>query len=170
MEVVLSAVASDLVGRLISFLIGKYQERGATEDDAARLQRALLRARAVVEEAEGRQIANQAMLLQLNQLRREMFRGAYELDALSLRRRATASKTFSLPLSTGGLSVVESLESALSDMTEFVVLLGGYPRVPRQPYNAYLHGELHVWEAGGEGVDHLLPAPTCSRLGCASDN
>ncbi|CAO2203080.1 unnamed protein product [Urochloa humidicola] len=81
MDVLLSAVATDLVGRVISFLVRKYQEPGATKD-AIRLQRALLRAGAVVEEAEGRQIANRAMLLQLNQLRRDLYRGTYVLDAL----------------------------------------------------------------------------------------
>jgi hypothetical protein len=46
-----------------------------------RLRRALLRARIVVEEAEARQVTNRAMLLQLNQLRGEMCRGSYVLDA-----------------------------------------------------------------------------------------
>jgi len=57
MEVLLSAVASDLVGRLVSFLISKFAEPGST-DDVVRLQRSLLRARAVVEEAEARQCEN----------------------------------------------------------------------------------------------------------------
>ncbi|PVH39074.1 hypothetical protein PAHAL_5G428000 [Panicum hallii] len=149
MDVVVSAVAADLVGRLIAFLVRKYQEPGAAED-AARLRRALLRAGAVVEEAEGRQIANRAVLLQLDQLRREMCRGAYELDVDALRRRAgdprkrhaTAERrTFSrLRLGTGGglSAVVESLEAALCDMRELVVLFGCCPRVARQPYSAYL--------------------------------
>ncbi|CAL4957405.1 unnamed protein product [Urochloa decumbens] len=150
MDVVLSALATDLVGRVISFLVRKCQEPGATED-AVRLQRALLRAGAVVEEAERRQIANRAMLLQLNQLRRDLYRGTYVLDALSWRaedpsprkRHATESRPpFSLPLRTSGLSVVaESLEAALGDMREFVVLLGGCPRVARHPYSAYLFME-----------------------------
>ncbi|KAG2587740.1 hypothetical protein PVAP13_5NG171900 [Panicum virgatum] len=90
------------------------------------------------------------MLLQLHQLRRQMCRGAYALDVDAIRWRAgdpgkrhatAARRTFSrLHLGTGGgLSVaVESLEAALSDMRELVVLLGGCPRVARQPYSAYL--------------------------------
>ncbi|CAO2207759.1 unnamed protein product [Urochloa humidicola] len=148
MDVLLSAVATDLVGRVISFLVRKYQEPGATED-AVRLQRALLRAGAVVEEAEGRQIVNRVMLLQLNQLRRDLYRGTYVLDALRWRaedprkRHAAASRQpFSLPLRMGGLSVVaESLEAALRDMREFIVLIGGCPRVARQPYSAHLFME-----------------------------
>ncbi|KAL6626497.1 hypothetical protein ACP70R_030223 [Stipagrostis hirtigluma subsp. patula] len=149
MEVLLSAVASDLIGRLVSFVIRKYQDPSAT-DDVARLQRALLRAGAVVEEAEGRQIANGAMLLQVNRLRGQMCRGYYVLDAFRRRagypnRRSAASRC-RLPPPGGdgadGLAVeARSLEAALSDMKEFVVLLGSCPRVNRQPYSAYLFME-----------------------------
>ncbi|CAO2161996.1 unnamed protein product [Urochloa humidicola] len=107
MEALLSAVASDLVGRLVSFLISKFQEPGSAAADVVRLQRALLRARAVVEEAEVRQVINPAMLQQLNQLRGEMCRGAYVLDAFTgqavlprRRSRTTARRD------TGRLSVV----------------------------------------------------------------
>ncbi|CAO2180416.1 unnamed protein product [Urochloa humidicola] len=145
MEVLLSAAASDLVGRLISFLISKFQEPGST-DDVVRLQRALLRARVVVEEADARQVANQAMLLQLNQLRGEMWRGAYMLDSFtrravepaSRRSHATARRLVGRDV-TGELSVVvETLEAALSDMKEFVVLLGACPHLNLQPYSSYL--------------------------------
>ncbi|KAL6849891.1 hypothetical protein ACP4OV_020518 [Aristida adscensionis] len=150
MEALLSAVASDLIGRLVSFLIGNYLDPGAA-DGTVRLHRALLRARTVVEEAEGRQIANRAMLLQLDQLRGAMYRGFYALDAFS--RRAVDRNTRSRAVSSSSLSssrafgdaaadglaaVARSLEAALSDMKEFVVLLGGCPRFNRQPYSAYL--------------------------------
>ncbi|KAL6849886.1 hypothetical protein ACP4OV_020513 [Aristida adscensionis] len=154
MELLLSAVASDLIGRLVSFIIRRHQEPGGTMDDIDRLQRALLRAGAIVEEAESRQIANQAMLLQLNQLRRDMCRGSYVLDAfmrraiLPRRRSANQSRPFiSLPPpgSDGTedrlAAVARNLEAALSDMKEFVVLLCGCPRLNRQPYSAYLFME-----------------------------
>ncbi|CAO2193198.1 unnamed protein product [Urochloa humidicola] len=154
MEALLSTVASDLVGRLVSFLISKFQEPDSAADVIVRLQRTLLRARVVVEEAEARQVANPAMLLQLNQLRREMCRGAYMLD--TFRRRAVeptrrrshataASRSLGLRRgsdATGELSVlVLSMEAALSDMEEFVVLLGACPRLSRQPYSTYLYME-----------------------------
>ncbi|CAL4957404.1 unnamed protein product [Urochloa decumbens] len=153
MEALLSAVASDLVGRLVSFLISKFQEPLGSSGGVVRLQRALLRARAVVEEADARLVTNRAMLLQLNRLRREMYRGAYVLDAFTRRavepsrRRSRAMARRSLGLrpgsdATGRLSVVvESIEAALSDMKEFVVLLGSCPRLNRQPYSAYLFME-----------------------------
>ncbi|CAO2198450.1 unnamed protein product, partial [Urochloa humidicola] len=37
--------------------------------------------------------------------------------------------------------VVDTLEAALSDTKEFVVLLGGCPRLNQQPYNTYLYME-----------------------------
>ncbi|KAL6592362.1 hypothetical protein ACP70R_049415 [Stipagrostis hirtigluma subsp. patula] len=121
MEVLLSAVDSDLIGRLVSFLIRKYQDPGAA-DDIVSLQRALLRASAVVEEAEGRQIANRAMLLLLNRLKGQMCRDSF---VVRVRRLHEASRSLLPPGSDGadGLAVVESLEAALSDMREFVVLL-----------------------------------------------
>ncbi|CAL4964391.1 unnamed protein product [Urochloa decumbens] len=143
MEALLSAVASDLVGRLVSFLISKFQEPGSTADVAERLQRALLRARVVVEEAEARQVTNRAMLLQLKQLRGEMCRGVYVIDAFTRPavergRRSHATARWG----TGRLSVVvDTLEAALSDMKESVVLLGGCPRLNQQPYSAYLFME-----------------------------
>ncbi|XP_066314118.1 disease resistance protein RGA2-like [Miscanthus floridulus] len=160
MEVLLSAVASDIVSRLVSFLISKFQEAGSTDDDVVRLQRALLRARVVVEEAEARQVSNRAMLLQLNQLRGEMCRGSYVLDAFMRRAvdpcrgsHAMASRSpaglaerlESGSTRTGGQvisAVLNTLEAALSDMKEeFVVLLGACPRLNRQPYCAYLFME-----------------------------
>ncbi|KAL6849889.1 hypothetical protein ACP4OV_020516 [Aristida adscensionis] len=155
MEALLSAVASDLIGRLVSFLIGNCLDHGVT-DATVRLQRALLRARAVVEEAEGRQMGNRAMLLQLDQLRGAMCRSYYALDAFrrravdrNTRSRAVATSSFSFRLSPRGgntaadglAAVARSLEATLSDMKEFVVLLGCCPRLNRQPYSAYLFME-----------------------------
>uniref|UniRef100_J3N696 Uncharacterized protein n=1 Tax=Oryza brachyantha TaxID=4533 RepID=J3N696_ORYBR len=37
--------------------------------------------------------------------------------------------------------VVEGLETKIADMREFVILLGSYPRLPRQPYSTYLFME-----------------------------
>ncbi|GJN05425.1 hypothetical protein PR202_ga23050 [Eleusine coracana subsp. coracana] len=153
MDILLPAVASDLVGRLFSFLIKKYQERGAT-DTTIRLQRTLVRARVIVEEAEGRQIDNRAMLLQLNKLRQELCRAGYALDAVRWRatdpsrsRRSRTMMSRSLSQTRPALSgdtfdvlpvMVETMEAALGDMREIVVLLNSCPRLTKQPYSAYL--------------------------------
>ncbi|KAF0919505.1 hypothetical protein E2562_029624 [Oryza meyeriana var. granulata] len=180
MDVLLSAVASDLVGRLLSFLIGKFQEPPAGDNDGARLQRLLQRARVVLEEAEGRQVTSLAMLLQFRQLRWEMCRAANALDALSIRAAAAASRCrrrrrqlLLLGLSdflgggTGDGTVVESLEAALGGAKELVVLLGGYPRLTRQPYSAYLFMErcMFGWQVEMEQIIGFLLRPSCSSAG-----
>ncbi|KAL6627631.1 hypothetical protein ACP70R_031357 [Stipagrostis hirtigluma subsp. patula] len=155
MDVLASAVASDLIGRCLSFLIARYQ-RHAAVSNLARLHRLLLRARAVVEEAEARHVTNPAMLAQLEQLREDMYRGYYVVDAFQ-RRVAAARRPSSLSSALsffdaaavdgegGGegtsklQGVVDDLEAALGDMKEFVVFLSGYPRVARQPYSAHLY-------------------------------
>jgi hypothetical protein len=168
MNALLSAVASDLVGRLVSFLIGRYRERGAAYT-AVRLQRALLRARVVVEEAGGRQIANRAMLQQLNQLRRELCRAAYALDAFRWRDRRSRSHARHASSSdcSNVLSVsVESLESALTDMREFVVLLVTCPRITRQPYSTYLFMETCMFgrQVEKEQIIGFLSQPSYQDL------
>ncbi|GJN06178.1 hypothetical protein PR202_ga23880 [Eleusine coracana subsp. coracana] len=91
------------------------------------------------------------MLLQLSQLRRELCQAAYALDALrwrdrrsqaTVRRpRAQARPPPSSDCSEFLSAMVGSLEAALGDMREFVVLLNGCPRFTRQPYSGYLFME-----------------------------
>ncbi|XP_066311157.1 putative disease resistance protein RGA4 [Miscanthus floridulus] len=61
-------------------------------DKLARLEQVLLRAHTIVEEAEGKQISNQGMILQLRQLRKNMYRGYYVLD--TYKRRGAAVSTY----------------------------------------------------------------------------
>ncbi|RCV24102.1 hypothetical protein SETIT_5G057500v2 [Setaria italica] len=168
MDALASAVVSDLIGRCLSFLIARYQKHAAASK-LGRLHRLLLRARAVIEEAETRHITNRGMLLQLGRLREGMYRGHYVLDAsrrlaavstrrrvLAARRSSSSSPYFDAAAVVDGnngegavevsgdsmnelQAVVDSLEAVLGDMKEFVVFLGGYPRVGRQPYSTYLH-------------------------------
>jgi len=95
MESFLSAVLGELMTRSISFIINKCSNPpGLAVEDS--LQRALLRAQVIIEEAVGRQITNQAMLQQLGLLRDAMHRGYYKLDtfrtSLSMRRAAKIIK------------------------------------------------------------------------------
>uniref|UniRef100_A0A452ZNQ1 Disease resistance N-terminal domain-containing protein n=1 Tax=Aegilops tauschii subsp. strangulata TaxID=200361 RepID=A0A452ZNQ1_AEGTS len=84
MDVLLSAVVSDLFGRSASFVINRYFQRQPGIDMILqRLERVVLRIDTVVEEAEGRHITNQGMLRQLKMLRQGMYRGHYVLDALT---------------------------------------------------------------------------------------
>uniref|UniRef100_A0A0E0FJK4 Disease resistance N-terminal domain-containing protein n=1 Tax=Oryza nivara TaxID=4536 RepID=A0A0E0FJK4_ORYNI len=165
--------------RLISFLISKWQEHRAGDDDgASRLQRALLRARVVMEEAEGRQVTSPVMLLQLRRLSWEMCRAAYALDALRIRAAAAAAasrrrrrRCQPLLLSLGGdgdvATAVESLEAALGGAKELVVLLAGCPRLSRQPYSAYLFMERCMFgrQMEKEQIVDFLLRPACSSAG-----
>ncbi|KAF0916316.1 hypothetical protein E2562_005919 [Oryza meyeriana var. granulata] len=79
MDILLSALASDVASRIISFLVAKYRKQ-TTMDKMITLQQLLLRARTIIEEADGRYISNQGMLLQLRQLRIVMYEGHHVLN------------------------------------------------------------------------------------------
>ncbi|KAL6606543.1 hypothetical protein ACP70R_042196 [Stipagrostis hirtigluma subsp. patula] len=87
METLYNALLGELVGRSISFLVSRYGSQPATaaaavrEEHLQRLRLLLLRTGTIVEEAEGRHVANRAALRrQLEALRDEMFRGHHVLD------------------------------------------------------------------------------------------
>jgi hypothetical protein len=79
MEIFVSAVLGELASRSINFFISK-SSKPTVLGVADRLQRALLRAQVIVDEAMERQITNQAVLEQLDMLRDAMHRGYYILD------------------------------------------------------------------------------------------
>jgi hypothetical protein len=79
MESFLSALLGELMTRSINFIINKCLKPPALAVEDS-LQRALLRAQVIVEDAVGRHITNQAMLQQLGLLRDATHRGYYTLD------------------------------------------------------------------------------------------
>ncbi|XP_020200210.1 uncharacterized protein [Aegilops tauschii subsp. strangulata] len=127
-----------------------------------RLRRLLLRVQATVEEAERRQITNQAMLRQLEMLRNGMYRGYYMLDALACTCPAAKDEVSDRSLALCQFSPVKRLclsarapkntvfdcnelgkvlcrlEKIVADMEEFVVFLKCYPLLCRQPCSSYL--------------------------------
>jgi hypothetical protein len=81
MEPLLSAIMGDLVTRALSMVSKRYlQSKGAEEEKLQRLRAVLLRIETIIQEADGRHIANQAMLQQLQTMREDMYRGYYMLD------------------------------------------------------------------------------------------
>uniref|UniRef100_A0A0E0ITN3 NB-ARC domain-containing protein n=1 Tax=Oryza nivara TaxID=4536 RepID=A0A0E0ITN3_ORYNI len=120
METFLSAILSDLASRSISFLVNKCS-KPTTPTVEDRLQQLLLRVRIIVEEAEGRLITNQAMLQQLNMLRKEMYKGG-------------SGQTLQDQLQ----QVLGSLQVTLEDMREFLMFLNSCPRLCQQPYSMHL--------------------------------
>ncbi|CAL4899401.1 unnamed protein product [Urochloa decumbens] len=161
MAMFLSSIFSELTSRSISFLIDKCTRSTsppAVEETLSNLQRFLLRVQVIVEEADERHISNQAMLRQLSQLRKEMYRGYHTLDTFRCRgahEENQVSPSFTpsifspvkrIRFSSDGSSskhdqirqVLGCLEAAVRDMSELVVFLSGCPRRCRQPYSMYL--------------------------------
>ncbi|XP_006662757.1 disease resistance protein RGA2-like [Oryza brachyantha] len=170
MEFLVSAAASDLISRFISSVAQNYSNHASKADDRARLERVLLRMHSVVEEADGRHITNRGILLQLKGLMEGFYVGCYKLDKIKFQpppeeeegiedevshEVQSAFKRFRFadairkhtPVAFGSRStrtlkdVVEGLETKIADMREFVILLGSYPCVPRQPYSTFLFME-----------------------------
>ncbi|WVZ61540.1 hypothetical protein U9M48_011400 [Paspalum notatum var. saurae] len=169
METVISVIVGELATRSLSFLINRYfKPAPSKEDSIQKLQWMLLRVRLTVKEAEGRRITNQAMLQQLNILRAVMYRGYYMLDTfiqqvpeeedgkdhgvsrfLSLSKFSPAKRVcFSAARKYGAEKLeemLESLEMAITSMTEFVIFLRNYPPMFCQPYSTYLFMEKCIF-------------------------
>jgi hypothetical protein len=170
MEAVLSAAAGDLVSRFFSFLMNMYSDIAWSEEKhVERLQQLLLRAHTVVEEADRRYITNSGMLQQLKMLSRAMYHGYYVLDSFKCNQlikegskeevmttASFAATYFGTPLkrsrantSLGNHEVDNNydlqrallrLETVVSNMTEFVILLSGCEAMMfRRPYDTYLY-------------------------------
>ncbi|OEL16094.1 hypothetical protein BAE44_0022887, partial [Dichanthelium oligosanthes] len=125
MEALISAVAGDLISRFISFVAQNFCNHTQNENDHGRLEHVLLRIHTIVEEAEGRCITNQGMLLQLKMLIKDI--NNTPVASAGTRRSSAKLK-----------GILESLETKIQDMREFVKLLVSCPRLPCQPYSTYL--------------------------------
>ncbi|KAG2538808.1 uncharacterized protein LOC120692477 [Panicum virgatum] len=188
MDLASSAVASDLASRFISFLIHRFSTGSCPEEKVEKLQHLLQRVETVVEEADGRYITNSGMLSQLRMLEDAMYRGYHALHnfnyggfegpgkvgrkgSLSSLYFATPLKRFhrsgsgdAIPCSGQELqSALASLEAAVANMTEFVILLGGCERMSRRPYDTYLYMENFMFGRHAEkqqAINILLqPSP-----------
>jgi hypothetical protein len=78
MEVLMSAVAGDLVNRFTSFLLNKYNSSCSRSEEQVeeRLQHLLMRVCTIIEEADARYITNSRMIMQLKALSEAMYRGS----------------------------------------------------------------------------------------------
>jgi hypothetical protein len=84
METFISGILGDLFSRSISFVIDRcYMQQKGVEVYLLQLRHVLLRIKAIMEEAEGWHITNQAMLRQLQVLRKMMYEGCYLLDTFT---------------------------------------------------------------------------------------
>ncbi|WVZ83419.1 hypothetical protein U9M48_030568 [Paspalum notatum var. saurae] len=164
MEAITSGIMGELATRSLSFLIDRYLKPAPSEVGIKQLQWMLLRVHLTIEEAEGRCITSQAMLHQLNILRRVVYKGYYMLDGLILRipeeeiggeKEHGVSHFLSLSISGAAKRVcfrtgckygteslekmLESLEITIAGMSEFLIVLRNYPPpMFRQPYSTYM--------------------------------
>lgn len=160
MESFLSAVLSELISQSINFIINKWS-KSLTLNMEESLQRALVRAQVIIEEAMRRHITNQVMLRQLGMLRDAMHRGCYALDAFRYQPHYgedgndPAARRF-MPLSkvpsakdpyffSRNVQFQEQLREALDglslmivDLNALVMFLMSYPRLYRQPYSMHI--------------------------------
>ncbi|XP_062189262.1 uncharacterized protein LOC133892470 isoform X2 [Phragmites australis] len=161
MDNFLSAVLGELTNRSINFIINKCSKPPALPVEDS-LQRALLRAQVIVDEAMGRHITNRAMLQQLDLLRNTMHRGFYTLDTFryqsqdkeetedqivshpSLFSKISSFKDFRLSSGTS-TRILEEMQAMLDclnfrilDSKELVLFLASYPCMYREPYSMYL--------------------------------
>ncbi|KAF7034434.1 hypothetical protein CFC21_045454 [Triticum aestivum] len=166
---------------------------GETHVDVERLQQLLLRAQMVVEEADARYITNSGMLLQLKMLARAMYHGYYALDTFKCNQLinkegskevmdtgsfgsylGTALKRFRTNTDVSSHKVYNkcdledallNLEIAVSNITEFVILLGGCQPMFRRPYDTYLYINNFMfgrWTEKQQVINFLLQ---CFHLG-----
>ncbi|CAL5077346.1 unnamed protein product [Urochloa decumbens] len=124
------------------------------------MQRALLQAQVIIDEATVRHITNQAMLQQVDMLRDAMHHGCYILDTFRFQSHDDEEKfqvlshSFSLskvkflkeicPFNRKTMLLeqlensLDNLNSMILDMKEFIVFLMTYPHLYRQPYSMHL--------------------------------
>ncbi|CAD6227008.1 unnamed protein product [Miscanthus lutarioriparius] len=162
MDILLSSVLGDLTSRSINFFTSKVSNR-TLFDVKDRLHKVLLRAQVIIDEAMGRHITNQAMIIQLGMLRDAVHRGYYMLDTYiyqpnneeeakdQVMRQYSSSLSIvnsvkRLCLSSRGdclalkelQEMVDNLSSMIVDANELVLFLTSYPRLYRQPYSMHL--------------------------------
>jgi len=149
----------------MSFLFNKYKSEEQLEKKMKRLQDLVVRAHMIVEEAEVRYITNSKMLLQLKKLVEAMYQGYLVLDTIKYRTLCSSSTTESevsnnfnelsfatcikrrlrtmMCTSSSNINelqiTLDNLESTVSNMQEFVLLLGGCERMFRGPYDSYVY-------------------------------
>ncbi|KAF6998390.1 hypothetical protein CFC21_014512 [Triticum aestivum] len=132
-----------------------------------RLHHLLMRAGTILEEADTRYITNSGMMMHLKTLSEAMYRGHRVLDCLryhalqhsagfdkvSISDSSSSSLHLAIPFkrsrTTSGKDdkemrleshgALKSLEIAIANMAEFIVLLGGCQRISRRPYDVYLY-------------------------------
>jgi hypothetical protein len=137
MDMIISAVLGEAISRSISFVISRSSKQKVPDDVQDSLQRVLLRAQVIIDEATGRHITNQGMLHQLGKLRDAMYQGNYILDTsiyqshdLEDGKDSVVSHSLSLckvnsprgiSSSTRKIEILEQLQHAVNNLSSMVL-------------------------------------------------
>ncbi|WVZ61653.1 hypothetical protein U9M48_011491 [Paspalum notatum var. saurae] len=159
----MAAFFKALLGEKVFLLDNDSKVMAPTMEDKKlhNLERLLLWVHVIIEEAEGRYITNQAMVHQLNVLRKEMYRGYFIMG--NLKRQGTETNNYKgndvsnsfifskfnsvkrlfLPnvdihRETDLQQVIDNLSNIMEDVNGIVVFLNNYPPLYRQPYSMHL--------------------------------
>jgi hypothetical protein len=178
-------LVSQLVSFLLKYHSSLRHAQSEEEKIVERLHHLLMRAGTIVEEADARYLTNFGMLMQLKMLSEAMYRGHSVHDTLkyrsalqdsagftqvSNRNSFSSSLRLAIPLKRSRTTIeqqdgaihskphsaLESLEIAVSNMAEFVVLLGGCERMPRRPYDVYLYIDNFMFSRHAEKQKLLI--------------
>lgn len=191
MEFAISVVTNELVTRFISFPTNRYSCHACSDEKRLeRMQQLLLRVRTIVEEADGRYIANYGMLAQLKMLADAMYRGYWAMGAFKYRaiketlmvdEEEEVSSSSRLKRSrifhgnsrkrkarhlTEFHGALESLEIVVANIKEFVVILSGCDRMVRRPYDTYLYIDNFVFGRHSEKQSCASSCKTALLLPC----
>ncbi|TVU40686.1 hypothetical protein EJB05_14156, partial [Eragrostis curvula] len=156
MEVFFKAIMGEIVS-----LVDKYSEMTTPtmkDKKLHNLERLLLRVSIIIDEAEGRTITNQAIVHQLNLLRKEMYHGYFIMDSMrsngidvkgpdvsrsfALSKLHPSKRIFFTSADTHTdehlQQVVDNLNNIIEDTNGLVMFLKNYPTIYKQPYSMHL--------------------------------
>ncbi|KAF2912521.1 hypothetical protein DAI22_10g017200 [Oryza sativa Japonica Group] len=164
MELIISSITGDLTSRLISFLMNKCFNTLYSDEKVKRLEQLLQRVHMVVQEADGRYITNRCMLTHLKTIVAAMYSGYHALDTIKYMKinegandlvNDSSALSFATPLKRSRtttvcpetkkklsmelLGALQNIETVISDINEFVILLVGCEHMSYKPYDAYLY-------------------------------
>ncbi|RCV09283.1 hypothetical protein SETIT_2G015100v2 [Setaria italica] len=131
MESFISAILGELTTRSINFFISKLS-KPTTLDVEDRLRRVLLRAQVIIDEAKGRHITNQAMLLQLVMLRDAVHWSHYVLDTFRCQLHqdeegANNQVNSAMRLYSRGAKTLKDLQGALDNLSSMILDVNELP-------------------------------------------
>ncbi|KAL6888851.1 hypothetical protein ACP4OV_009877 [Aristida adscensionis] len=167
-DAIVSGVVGDAVGRAISFLAGRLQDRPDVEGKLRRLRHLVVKIESALDAAGERRITSRALLAWLSELLDVAHRGRYLLDAGSSTRPAARSSSSPATGTTAAAArlrvaarrllfgndaveldaiaaAVADLEGVSGDLGEFIMLLQGCPPALHRPPATNIYADCQMF-------------------------